>query len=106
MTGQALGLAAQTDRQLNGPLRLPRAINGGELVLAATNRRLYSNAHAYHINSIAINSDQETFISADDLRINLWNIEVTDQSFNMVDMKPANMEDLTEVANLTCPPLP
>ena len=97
VTGQALRLAAQTDRQLNGPLRLPRVLNNGEIVLTATNRRLYSNAHAYHINSIAVNSDQETFISADDLRINLWNIEVTDQSFNMVDMKPTNMEDLTEV---------
>ena len=36
-----------------------------------------------HINSISINSDQETFISADDLRINLWNHEITNQSFSM-----------------------
>lgn len=40
-------------------------------------------------------SDCETFISADDLRINLWNLEVSNQSFNIVDVKPANMEDLT-----------
>ena len=39
---------------------------------------------------------QETFISADDLRVNLWNLNVNDQSFNVVDIKPANMEDLTE----------
>ncbi|OEL29219.1 Serine/threonine protein phosphatase 2A 55 kDa regulatory subunit B beta isoform [Dichanthelium oligosanthes] len=45
-------------------------------------------------------SDDETFISADDLRINLWNLEINNQSFNIVDMKPANMEDLTEV--ITC----
>lgn len=37
------------------------------------------------------------FLSADDLRINLWNLEITDQSFNIVDIKPTNMEDLTEV---------
>ena len=36
-------------------------------------------------------------MSADDLRINLWNLEITNQSFNIVDIKPANMEDLTEV---------
>ncbi|KAG6736569.1 hypothetical protein POTOM_060567 [Populus tomentosa] len=42
-------------------------------------------------------SDGETFISADDLRINLWNLEISNQSFNIVDVKPANMEDLTEV---------
>jgi len=96
VSGAALGLAAASDRQLNAPLRLPRAVSY-ETVLSANNRRVYGNAHAYHINSIAINCDQETFISADDLRINLWNLEVTDQSFNIIDMKPANMEDLTEV---------
>ncbi|KAI5442521.1 hypothetical protein KIW84_011538 [Lathyrus oleraceus] len=41
--------------------------------------------------------DGETFISADDLRINLWNLEISNQSFNIVNVKPANMEDLTEV---------
>jgi serine/threonine-protein phosphatase 2A regulatory subunit B len=60
-------------------------------------RRVYANAHAYHINSVSNNSDCETYISADDLRINLWNLEVSDQSFNIVDIKPVNMEDLTEV---------
>uniref|UniRef100_A0A0D2ZPR2 Uncharacterized protein n=1 Tax=Brassica oleracea var. oleracea TaxID=109376 RepID=A0A0D2ZPR2_BRAOL len=41
--------------------------------------------------------DGETFISADDLRINLWNLEITNQSFNIVDVKPKKMEDLSEV---------
>ena len=39
-------------------------------------------------------SDGETFVSADDVRINLWHLEVTSQCFNIVDMKPADMEDL------------
>ena len=60
-------------------------------------RRTYANAHAYHINSISVNSDGETFISSDDLRINLWNLNIQEQSFNIVDIKPANMEELTEV---------
>jgi hypothetical protein len=38
-------------------------------------------------------SDCETYISIDDLRINLWNLEVTDQGFNIVDIKLINMED-------------
>ncbi|GJN21594.1 hypothetical protein PR202_gb09084 [Eleusine coracana subsp. coracana] len=42
-------------------------------------------------------SDGETFVSADDLWINLWHLEVTNQCFNIVDMKPAVMEDLVEV---------
>lgn len=90
-------------------------------------KRIFANAHAYHINSISVNwcggrggrgwkgearlavsrltlvcSDDETFLSADDLRLNLWNFSVHDQSFNIVDMKPDNMEELTEVP----PPLP
>jgi WD40 repeat protein len=44
-----------------------------------------------------VNSDGETYISSDDLRINLWNLNIQDQSFNIVDIKPANMEELTEV---------
>lgn len=47
------------------------------------------------IPSLVLCSDGETFISADDLRINLWNLEISNQSFNIVDVKPANMEDLT-----------
>ncbi len=43
------------------------------------------------------NFAQETFISADDLRVNLWHLDVTDQCFTIVDIKPPNMEDLTEV---------
>lgn len=87
-------------------------------------RKIFANAHAYHINSISLNTDGETYISADDLRINLWNLETSDQSFStrplsatekliafthpntavvgppttdIVDIKPANMEELTEV---------
>lgn len=77
-------------------LQLPKLVPM-ELIVEASPRRVYSNAHTYHINSISINSDQETFISADDLRINLWHHEITNQSFNIVDIKPANMEELTEV---------
>jgi len=68
-----------------------------DFAVMATPRRTYPNAHAYHINSISLNSDGETFISADDLRINWWHHEICDRSFNMIDIKPSNMEELTEV---------
>ncbi|KAG6398008.1 hypothetical protein SASPL_139458 [Salvia splendens] len=77
-------------------LRLP-VVTSGETNLVARCRRVYAHAHDYHINSISNNSDGETFISADDLRVNLWNLEISNQSFNIVDVKPTNMEDLTEV---------
>jgi hypothetical protein len=72
-------------------------VSTSEVLLASRCRRTFGNAHTYHINSISVNSDQETFLSADDLRINLWSLERSDQSFNIVDIKPTNMEDLTEV---------
>lgn len=77
-------------------LHLP-VVTSHEMSLMARCRRVYAHAHDYHINSISNNSDGETFISADDLRINLWNLEISNQSFNIVDVKPTNMEDLTEV---------
>jgi serine/threonine-protein phosphatase 2A regulatory subunit B len=96
MAGSPAGAAAAGGARLAGPLRLPTVV-GSELLLASRTKRVFANAHTYHINSISINSDQESFLSADDLRINLWNLEVNDQSFNIVDIKPQNMEDLTEV---------
>lgn len=77
-------------------LRIPTVVPT-ELTVEASPRRIFANAHTYHINSISINSDQETYLSADDLRINLWHQEVTDESFNIVDIKPVNMEELVEV---------
>lgn len=77
-------------------LSLPR-MTYHDTIVAAVPRKIYANAHAYHINSISINSDGETYMSADDLRINLWNLNIADQSFNILDIKPANMEELTEV---------
>lgn len=53
-------------------------------MVEASPRRVFANAHTYHINSISVNSDQETYLSADDLRINLWNLEITDQSFSIL----------------------
>lgn len=77
-------------------LRMP-AMQKAEARTEARAKRVFSNGHAYHINSISVNSDDETFISADDLRINLWNLAINDQSFNIVDIKPPNMEELSEV---------
>ncbi|EOA40230.1 hypothetical protein CARUB_v10008951mg [Capsella rubella] len=77
-------------------LRLP-VVTSHESSPVAKCRKVYAHAHDYHINSISNNSDGETFISADDLRINLWNMEINSQSFNIVDVKPAKMEDLSEV---------
>jgi serine/threonine-protein phosphatase 2A regulatory subunit B len=60
-------------------------------------RSQFRGCHNYNINSLSISKDGETFLSADDLRINLWNFENNVLAFNVVDLKPGNIEDLSEV---------
>ena len=81
-----------------GSLRVPSCVST-DVVFSARCRRQFGNAHAYHINSLSVNSDCETYVSADDLRVNLWHLERGDaaDAFTVVDIKPENMEDLTEV---------
>merc|ERR1719510_2861983 len=43
-----------------------------------------------------LNSDHVTILSADDLRINLWHTEHGANSWNIVDLKPENLDDLDE----------
>ena len=106
-------------------IAVPR-LERSELMIESYPKKIYANAHTYHVNSISVNSDNQTFLSADDLRtgfdfflekknlkkiifffhlfsklvvpgINIWDLERTNNSFNIVDIKPANMEDLSEV---------
>ena len=64
-------------------LKLPKLIHHDSVTVAIP-RKIYQNAHTYHIHSLSMNSDGETFISADDLRINLWNLGISDQSFSRI----------------------
>lgn len=57
----------------------------------------YKFCHNYNINSMSCSPDCENFLSADDLRVNLWNIENNVVAFNLVDLKPPNIEELQEV---------
>ncbi|KAL9643435.1 hypothetical protein ABK040_010050 [Willaertia magna] len=77
-------------------LKIP-SVKKAESTIAHQAKKIFANAHAYHINSISFNTDGETFLSADDLRINLWHLNHPKDSHNIVDIKPDNMEDLSEV---------
>lgn len=79
----SLSLSNNSQNSTNNPkLILPKLSKPSEIVTSCFNKKCYSNAHAYHINSISLNSDGETFISSDDLRVNLWNLNVTDRAFS------------------------
>lgn len=82
-------------------VEIPRLEAGGAGAFVTSKaRKIFANAHAFHIHSISVSSDQETFLSADELKINLWNLENNRESFNIVDIKPDDMENLSEV--ITC----
>ena len=70
------------DRGFIRSINIPIIKQMERMEIEAIPKRIFANAHTYHINSISLNSDQETFMSADDLRINLWHIEITNQSFS------------------------
>lgn len=59
--------------------------------------RSYPQLHSYHINSLTLCSNGENFISGDDLRLNLWTIDRGGEAFNVVDLKPDNIEEISEV---------
>ena len=65
----------QNASNLKLPINMNKKGKTGPQQVYATNKRGYGNAHLYNINSISIHSDGETFLSADDLRINTWNAE-------------------------------
>mmetsp|Transcript_2660 Transcript_2660/g.4649 ORF Transcript_2660/g.4649 Transcript_2660/m.4649 type:complete len:480 (+) Transcript_2660:936-2375(+) len=89
-------LLNSSSQKRNPYISVPSLQSNGTMI-STVPRRTFSNAHAYHINSISMNSDDETFLSADDLRVNLWNLNAGGVGFNILDIKPENMEDLTEV---------
>lgn len=60
-------------------------------------RKQYKNCHNYNINSLSVSPDGESFLSADDLCINMWNLENTNLAYQLVDLKPPHIEDLQEV---------
>lgn len=78
-------------------LEVPRVRVGQSKTWQHMLKRSYPNLHNFHINSISVCANGENFISSDDLRINLWNLENKVQAFTIIDLKPENFEELSEV---------
>ena len=60
-------------------------------------RKQFKNCHQYNINSLSVSADGETFLSADDLRVNLWHLDNNILAYNVVDLKPTNIDEIAEV---------
>lgn len=73
-----------------------------DLMVEVSPRRIFANGHTYHINSISVNSDCETYMSADDLRINLWHLAITDRSFSILGLTCREVALGWCISTLTC----
>jgi serine/threonine-protein phosphatase 2A regulatory subunit B len=49
-------------------------------------RTNYSNAHRFNIHSLSANMDGATFLSADELRINVWHLDRPESCLTMADL--------------------
>jgi len=80
----------------NGKIMFPRAevLSSG---YEGMERKQFKNCHNYNINSLSVSPDGENFLSSDDLCINLWNLENQTLAYQLVDLKPNNIEELAEV---------
>lgn len=75
---------------------MPNTIVMGES-FEGIEKKQFKNCHNYNINSLSVSPDSETFLSSDDLKVNLWSLENHIIAFNVVDLKPSNIEELSEV---------
>lgn len=80
----------------DGSIVMPKSKTVDEGV-ESIERKQYKYCHNYNINSMSVSPNGENFLSADDLRVNLWNLENNILAYNIVDLKPTNIEELAEV---------
>lgn len=48
----------------------------------------YSNGHQVNIHSLSKSSDGESFLTADVLRVNIWNLETNQAAYSIVENQP------------------
>ena len=60
-------------------------------------RQNFYKLHDYVINSLSIARNDEIFLTADDLKINLWDLNEPNTPYNLIDMTPIDLDDLSEV---------
>ena len=63
-------------------------------------RNEYARGHNFHLNSVHASADGEHFLTADEVRINIWNVEHPLEAYLVVDRTPTKIEAINEV--ITC----
>jgi len=60
-------------------------------------KRTFPHLHQMYIHSVSVSSNQENFLSADEIGVHLWNIEATDKCYNLIEIKSDNMNNITKL---------
>eukprot|EP01133_Synstelium_polycarpum_P015961 gene15961-18975_t len=66
-----------------------------------TLKKSYEHEEIFNINSISLNSDGQTFVSSDEFRVYLWDLNNNQECFNIIDLKPSNIQLLNEIIRVT-----
>ena len=77
-------------------IKVPKVKKGAKSVVAQ-HKKTFQHAHEFQINSLSLCADNEHFISADDLRVNIWNLGITSEVYSIVDFPVENADEPSEV---------
>ena len=82
-------------------LRVPRVVDTTRSYDAKCRRSFCANTHLYFIHSVSVCSDQATFMTADDLSIYLWDLERSNSSLQVLNIRPEAPDETEVRARLT-----
>nr|CDS16386.1 Protein phosphatase PP2A 55 kDa regulatory [Echinococcus granulosus] len=83
----------------NSDIKVPRwkSLPTENKVVRVYNKKVYARGHGFSLTGLALFLDQQTFLSSDPLRINLWHYDVDYEAFTIVDLMPDRIEDITHL---------
>ncbi|CAH8561624.1 unnamed protein product [Schistosoma mattheei] len=77
--------------------------NYGNTNIRVQNKKVFARAHGFSIVGLSPSADRETFFSADPLRINMWNLEVTNEVFSVIDHMLDRLDDRSHlITGISC----
>ena len=76
-------------------LKFPK-VQPGQSAIWHKETKVFAADHEYHVNSISTSSGGETFLSSDDLTVQLWHLGHHEHSLRILDRRPEHMEELSE----------
>ncbi len=69
----------------NSDLKVPKWIaSSGNSSVRVYNKKVFARGHGFSLTGLSPFADQETFLTSDPLRINLWHYDVDSEAFSIL----------------------